>query len=392
MRLGLITTSYPRSASDHAGSFVRGFARELVALGHTVEVIAPADSGSSARDRLRDPDIAVVRVPYLPGPLRRTFYRAGAPENLLASSARDPWPWVGARSFPAMASALVGARARRWDAIVAHWALPSTLIAHLAAPWLPRISVWHSGDAHLAEALRARAPRLPLDRALRSEVHWFVSSDTAARAALRSPHHRIVAPMAAERPRPYVRARQELAIADSELVLLALGRLVPIKGLDVLLEALPRDVTLLVAGAGPERHRLESIAHGRDRRVRFLGHVSGPAKDRAFAAADAFVLPSRPTRGRVEGAPVALAEAQLAGLPIIASDVGGVSGTLGELLVPPGDVPALRHAIARLRDPAERARLGAESRARGTQRTWGALRPRIEEALEAALPPARRRP
>jgi glycosyltransferase involved in cell wall biosynthesis len=138
------------------------------------------------------------------------------------------------------------------------------------------------------------------------------------------------------------------------------GRLVALKGVDVLLRAaasLP-NLRVEVVGDGPERARLESIG----RRARFLGWQTG--LDDLLAGWDLFALPSRE-----EAFGIAALEAMAASLPVVATRVGGlpelVEDGLTGLLVPPDDPAALAAAIARLAaDSALRARLGEAGRAR----------------------------
>lgn len=149
------------------------------------------------------------------------------------------------------------------------------------------------------------------------------------------------------------------------------GRLSVEKGADVLLRALallPRerypDLKLVVVGDGPQRGELEQLIRALDLadRIEMLG-TRHDVPD-LLATMDIFALPSRR-----EGLPLALLEAMAAGLPVVASAVGGVpeaitSAELG-LLVPPEDPAALSQAIARLADDAEtRAALGRSARRR----------------------------
>src|SRR5205823_4013374 len=102
----------------------------------------------------------------------------------------------------------------------------------------------------------------------------------------------------------------------------AIGRLAPEKGYDLAIHAL-RDLpeaTLVLVGDGSERERLEAIARelGVAERVQFTGWSDEPR--RYLPGFDAFVLPSRQ-----EGFPLAVVEAMLAGLPVVAADVGSVS-------------------------------------------------------------------
>jgi glycosyltransferase involved in cell wall biosynthesis len=166
-------------------------------------------------------------------------------------------------------------------------------------------------------------------------------------------------------------ARGQLAVAGDTWCGLTIASLHRRKGLDVLIEALdqlalPEGVRLiwLVAGDGPLRAEL--AAQGRALpsgvELRLLGHVS--PVDRLLLAADVFCLPSR-----LEGLGVALLEAMAAGLPVVASSVGGmreavVAGDSG-LLVPAEDPRALAAALRELWSDRERAaRMAAAGRAR----------------------------
>jgi glycosyltransferase involved in cell wall biosynthesis len=146
------------------------------------------------------------------------------------------------------------------------------------------------------------------------------------------------------------------------------ARLVPQKGIDVLVEACyllhRRGVSfeVRVVGDGPDRGALERrVAElGLADRVRFVGQTSAVAPH--LADADAFVLPSR-----YEGLPFTILEAMCAGLPVVSTRVSGIPEAVGDgagLLVPPEDAEALAGAMEELcRDPARRAAManvGAE--------------------------------
>ncbi len=174
------------------------------------------------------------------------------------------------------------------------------------------------------------------------------------------------------------RVRRQYAAPDDACVLIVVGALAVRKGHDVLLDALARlgDPTLVVwcAGAGAARAALEAqrATLGLDAQVRFLGRVDDVAG--LLAGADVMVMPSRQ-----EGLGVAALEAMAAGLPVIASRVGGlpeavVDGDTG-LLVPADDAAALAAAIARLAGNRDlRRRLGAAGAARvRTRFTMGAM-------------------
>jgi glycosyltransferase involved in cell wall biosynthesis len=190
-----------------------------------------------------------------------------------------------------------------------------------------------------------------------------------------------------ERP---TREGARAALGLGRFTVASIGRLVKIKGLDQAIEALEGldEVELLVAGAGPERAHLVELARRHDTRVRFLGPVFGADKETLLAAADAVLVPSRPTStGRTEGVPTAAIEALARGIPVIATDTGGLPELLahGGGLIVPADAESLRRAVERLRsDAALHARIAGEATRVGSAYTWDRVVPRFEATLTGA--------
>jgi glycogen synthase len=157
------------------------------------------------------------------------------------------------------------------------------------------------------------------------------------------------------------------------------GRLAPQKRADRLVEAFRRmrePASLVVVGDGPDREEVQTLAAGLPRThvTGFVEHTAVPA---VLAALDVLVLPSA-----YEEMGSVLTEALASGLPVVASDVGGIPEVVrhGEtgLLVPPGDVDALAAALDRLAaDPGLRARLSAGARARAADYAWPSLAERV---------------
>jgi glycosyltransferase involved in cell wall biosynthesis len=136
---------------------------------------------------------------------------------------------------------------------------------------------------------------------------------------------------------------------------LTLGRLSAEKGLDTVVGSWRSPLPLLVVGNGPERARLEALARPG---VEFRGAVDADEAARLLERARALLYPSR----WYEGSPRAVIEALAAGVPVIASDIGGlpehVSHNASGLLVPVDDAEAWTEAIEGLMDDVVSKRLG----------------------------------
>jgi glycosyltransferase involved in cell wall biosynthesis len=369
MRIGVITTSFPRFEGDGAGRFVLEHSLALArAGGHAIEVIAPEPREGSLPTGLDG--FEVHWVPYLrPRSIERTFYGAGTPENL----ARDPWAWLGIVPFVAALDRAIARRAHRWDAIVSHWALPCGLVAGRHARGRPHLAVFHSADV---TALRHSPPAVHAAIARGATALQFVcdAHRTSFCSRLRSPSPPVwVAPMG-------IAGRERVPARSGPVrTLLSMGRLVPIKGLHRAIDAIAElDATLVIAGDGPERAALEAHARARGAQVEFTGPVFGRAREELFRRADAFVLPSGRSRfGREEGVPHSMLEAMIRSLPVIATRTGGIGEVVRDgvegLLVAPGDARGLRAAIEHLAsDPPLARAMGENARTRARGFTWDA--------------------
>jgi glycosyltransferase involved in cell wall biosynthesis len=167
--------------------------------------------------------------------------------------------------------------------------------------------------------------------------------------------HNAISPNPEDDPRASLALRKSLGISDKQRVVLAAGRLSREKGHTDLVTAFgylaqqqpATSICLLVAGDGPERHRIEALTKSFDgnHRVLLLGHVSNLKA--YYAMADLMVLPSHS-----EGSPNVLLEAMAAGLPIVATRVGGVPEIVCHghtaILVEPRKPRALAHGISLL--------------------------------------------
>jgi glycosyltransferase involved in cell wall biosynthesis len=175
-----------------------------------------------------------------------------------------------------------------------------------------------------------------------------------------------IGPLPSENARRQIRA--SLGIADGVFAIATIARLDPVKDLDVLIHAvtiLNRDVpaVLLVIGAGSERQRLEAVAATLPGGggIRFLGHRDD-GRD-LLAGVDAYANSSIS-----EGISLTILEAMAAGLPVVATRVGGTPEILDETcgrLVPSRNPDALASTLKKLAtEPALRATIGLAGRRR----------------------------
>ena len=325
MKVAVLTTSYPRFPGDVAGKFVQD-AVERLREHVEIEVVSPASFEH----------FGIAYGSGVVGNLRAAPWRAA----LL-----PPMLWNFRRAVPADA-----------DLLHAHW-IPSGAVA-LATGKPYVLQVWGT-DVELAR----RAPWLV--RPVLRRARLVIAASTAlAEAARRLGAREVrVIPSGVDVPPP-------AEPAEPPEILFA-GRLSPEKGILDLVEA-ARGLPLTVAGDGPLRDRVPGA----------LGFVDPhPLYDRAAIVA----CPSRR-----EGFGVACLEAMAHGRPVVATGVGGlrdlvVDGETG-LVVPPGDVAALRAALERLLgDPDLRRRLGDAARERARERfSWGRSVRSILDAYAAA--------
>jgi len=195
----------------------------------------------------------------------------------------------------------------------------------------------------------------------------------------------------------WARSRHDLG---DRRVVLCVSRLVPRKGQDVLIEAMPLvralvpDVVLLVVGDGPYRERLRTAAAtAPDGAVVFAGEVGPGDLPRYYAAGDLFAMPCRSRWGglEVEGFGIVFLEAAASGKPAVAGRSGGAEEAVADgvtgLLVEGREPKAVALAIARLlRDPPAMAKMGAAGRTRVEQGfTWPKRTAQLAEILRKAV-------
>ena len=291
------------------------------------------------------------------------------------------------------------AEGSEYDLIHSHYWLSGHVGGVLSQSWnVPHVTTFHT----LAKTkIRARAGEMESERRLSVEARladradaMVVSTqdekDDLVRLYQAHPHKVWVTPPGVDldlfRPSDKAEARRTLGL-DGAKVILYVGRLEPLKGLDILLNAVAlleddSETRLLIVGGGPgddELGRLKQLAsdHGIQGRVTFTGAVRQTDLPDYYNAADVFVLPSH-----YESFGLAALEAMACGTPVVASRVGGLktfieSGRTGYLI--PWRCPEpFAHRLEMLLDsPALRDMMGKAARTKALEMSWSGVADRI---------------
>jgi glycosyltransferase involved in cell wall biosynthesis len=303
--------------------------------------------------RRRTPDA----TDYYPSPRLLAALRRARPEAIIS----------GGYSFPSLYAAAYGRAAR----------VPLLI---------------HSDGTSRSEA--ALRPEQRLSRRLLARLAWGAigNSEPASRRLREIGFARVFSAPHATRMEPFWRVAERRTPGAAALRLLAVGRLIPRKGVDLLLRAVAlartdgAPVELTVVGSGPAEPELRSLARELGLPVSWYGFVDQPGLPTVYANADAFAFPTLD-----DPFGMVVLEAAAAGLPLIASPHGGATEDLvrdGEngFVVDPRDTRSFARAIACLaRNGDLRARMGKAAHQATQARTPTASAEGYLEAAEAAI-------
>jgi len=357
MRVLVSASTFPVRAGDGLPRFVLDLCQAL-AVQCDVTALAPDADGAAAVEDMGGVEVHRFRY-FAPRRWQRLAYGHGIGDNLRASwlARLQPVPFV---LCEALATRRL-AQSLRVDVVNSHWLLPQGLAAALARGRTPRfrhVVTLHGGDAYLLR-------RLPFARALarfvveRADAVVAVSSNVRDHldAVLGRPSGAILQPVGVHVER-FQATAPPVQTRFQDGYLLFVGRLVAVKGVDVLLRALPHvrarhpGLGLVVAGYGPQEMALRRLAAelGLEGAVEFTGRLSHDEVAARLQQCRAAVVPSIVREdGRAEGMPTVVLEALAAGARLVASASGGIPDVLrdGEnaWLARPGDPEELADRI-----------------------------------------------
>jgi glycosyltransferase involved in cell wall biosynthesis len=357
----------PASHAPEVASF-------LAARGHEVEVVTTASAA---------PDARPYPVRWVSRRLSKGLRHARA-AALIGSRARQSDVVYTTGMFGRSAAGALAARRRYVVKLTADPAFERSRRSGLVAGDVDAFQTGGGGpatavlrtarDFELRHAAHVLCPSLYL---CELAISWGV--DPSRVSVLPNP-----APALPELP-PREELKQSLGLNGATLAFA--GRLTAQKSLGRALEAVAAadDVSLLVAGEGPDREALEMRARalGIADRVRFLGPQPRERVVELFRAADATILSSS-----WENFPHTVVEALAVGTPVLAMEAGGVAEVVRDgvngLLVPAGDTPALAAAVQRyFADPALRERLRGQAAASVAHYSAERVFARLEDVLRS---------
>ncbi len=355
--------------------------RALVDLGHEVDVVAPDRPHAADHDRSFP-----ARVHRVPGP--RDAMPVSAAPVVLAMTHRTRFDVVMHAQWPTATGSVIARRRERIGALV--------LAAHgRELLWRPRMLAgaydrWRRAVLHAADRVVA------VSRYTAAIVRGLgVDAPRTCVVPNGSDVARLHRPAVIEQA---ATLRAKWAIGPSPLVV-TVARLVPHKGIDTVIRALPEvaravpDVAYVVVGGGRDRERLLRLARdvGVAERVHFVGCVGDDEVSAWLHACDVLALPSRERPPDVEGFGIVLLDAAACGRPVVAGRSGGIAdavvdGETGLLCDPDRTDDVTRALIHVLRDRELARRLGAAGRERVAEGfMWSHAGDRLHAIVERAV-------
>lgn len=350
----VIGSVYPRFHEDAEVPWLRTSIAHLKKAGLDIQVLAPAYKGLKSHEI---DGVKVNRFRYAPAKWEFLTHEEGAPSKMANK------PWLQLLAIPYIISGFFKCikicRKFKPDIIHAHWPFPHAYIALGAAKLfkIPLVLNFHGAELLLIRKKKWVKPLLKFAIS-QAQAVFANSSFTASKIkALRnvdvewSPYGTTLETGTGNaEPHP----------VQGKFKILFVGRHIERKGIRYLIEAakyLPRDqFEIRIVGVGDLTEQLKELAahvSGNSAEIIFTGKLSPEALANEYKTANVFTLPAIvDSKGDTEGLGVVLIEAMELGLPIVASNVGGIPDVVidGEtgILVPEKDPEALANAYKRL--------------------------------------------
>ncbi len=385
--------------------YVRDLAKEFASRGHLVEVFT------------RSQDVCVPRTSHELGPNCRVVHIPAGPETPIDTM--DIYDHLD--EFVAGVLQYAKDRDRQYDIIHSHYWLSGLVALRLREAWgAPIVQMFHTLGLMKNEVFEFTG-ELVSETRIEAEREIMHSADRISAASPMEktqmvwrygapPNRIVVTPLAVNHKRfhpiPQDEAKRYLDIPDEKRIVLFVGRIEPLKGIDTLLHAMERvfvawpeccnKLCLTVIGGDanvPREQMTDEMKHlqdmtnelGMNDLVLFLGKRSQDVLPYHYSAADVLVMPSH-----YESFGLVALEAMSCGTPVIASRVGGLSFTVIEGVtgyqIPDGDDATMADRILRvLQDDELRERLGSQAVELAACYSWPDVASQLEEIFASLL-------
>ena len=392
MKLLVITTGFPRFSGDLFGAFVYEQVSALCERKMVVQVVAPHEYGLSYMEKIGN--ISISRFRYMwPEHWQCVAYGGGIPTNIRTS-------WKTRIQLPVFILGFLWAVFKQKvgvQVVHCHWTISGLIASMIFGQQVPIVLSVRGSDVKLFNNFIYKI----LNRYIISRMSYVVAvSDDLANSlkniGVNENKIRVIPNGVSARFQPGDRtaSQRQNNLPEESFIILFVGMFVPVKGLDILVDALSNwqnkvDWKCVLVGDGPERSTIVDSVHryGLDRQFIFAGSQEADRIPVWMQSADLLVLPSRS-----EGRPNVAIEAQACGIPVVATRVGGTAEIVNDgmtgLLVDPENSVALEAALTSLKGNEDlRKQMGhyAYDKLREKGLTWEENATKLHEIYEELL-------
>lgn len=349
MRLLFLTSNFPRFSGDYAGNFILYLAEALVNMGHEITVVAPHYPGSKKKEVINE--IKVRRFQYIyPSTQQRLAYGRFAQEMNIAT-ALQLIPYC----LSMLLHGISAVKESDADVIISFWTFPQGLIGIMLKFLIgvPAATRVQSSDFITARKVGPFMTSV-MSMILRKSNIIIPNSDYTGKY--------IPDRMGLQEKTFTVRegfritgSKKEEKPFSAKIKLLTVARLIERKGIRFLIQAMKNvtvhypDVELVIVGEGPDHLSFDKLTRQLEliQNIVFAGRIPDQELIEQYTTSDIFILPSTE-----EALGVVLLEAMYHGLPVIASNVGGIPEIVTNqetgILTAPGNPKELSLAIISL--------------------------------------------